>query len=256
MKCKILNLNQWELHKQTIEKLLADGRQVDLSYERSAKPVTRRQIGFFFAALVNQIWLYFINNGWSLTEKQVRYGLYKQVAQVVPNMTYDLSMFGQEPQVKHISDMETAEEMSEFISGVFTVIDTNPMYAGLRLTPDTYYSWLNHLTYDEINSARAVELPERDADYLNHIRSLPCIICGKQHSSHAHHAKVPQYVMVGKKSPDFCAIPLCPEHHLGGAHHLGHSWLIEQLKWIKIDLLDFCRLCYQRWLASKKDVSW
>lgn len=140
MKCSIKNIQQWELHKQTIERLLNEGREINLSYERAAKPITHRQIGFFFAALVNQIWLYFRNNGWSITEKQIRYGLYKQVAQVVPNMTYDLSMFGQEPQVKHISDMETSEEMSEFISGVFTVIDTNPMYAGLKLTPDTYYT--------------------------------------------------------------------------------------------------------------------
>ena len=244
MKCKIQNLNQWELHKQTIEKLLADGREVDLTYERSAKPVTRRQIGFFFAALVNQIWLYFIHNGWSLTEKQVRYGLYKQVAQVVPNMTYDLSAFGQEPQVKHLNDFETAEEMSEFISGVFTVIDTNPMYAGLRLTPDTHYSWLNHLTYDEINSARAIELKERDADYLNHIRSLPCIICGKQHRSDAHHLKDNRLGGISEKSPDWAAMPLCHDCHMNIAHGTGFK---EAMKWVKIDLADFTRICYLRW---------
>ena len=137
MKATICNLQQWQLHKQTIEKIISEGKHVNLSYEKAANPVSRRQIGFFFGALVNQIYLFFRQSGWSITEKQVRYGLYKQVAQVVPDMTYDLSMFGQDPQVKHISDMETAKEMSDFISGVFTVIYNNPMYAGLTLTPDT-----------------------------------------------------------------------------------------------------------------------
>ena len=219
----------------------------NLSYEKASKPVTQRQVGFFFAALVNQIYLFFRHAGWTITEKQVRYGLYKQVAEVVPNMVYDLSMFGQEPQVKHISDMETAEEMSEFINGVFTVIDTNPMYAGLQLTPDTRYSWINHITYDDINAANAAELPERDPDYLAFVHNQPCIICGIQHRSHAHHAKLPSYVMVGKKTPDWSAIPLCAEHHLGGAHAQGHQWLVEHLPWIKVDLEVFCKMCYMRW---------
>lgn len=247
MRCTIQNLYQWNLHKQTIEKLLAKGKQINLLYEKAAKPVTRRQIGFFFAALVNQIYLFFRNSGWTITEKQVRYGLYKQVAQVVPNMVYDLSMFRQEPQVKHISDMETAEEMSEFINGVFTVIDTNPMYAGLMLTPDVRYSWLNHVTHDEVEFAKCVELPERDPNYLAYVHNLPCIVCGIQHRSHAHHAKLPSYVMVGKKTPDWSAVPLCAEHHLGGAHAQGHDWLIKSMPWMNIDMEVFCKMCYMRW---------
>lgn len=244
MKTTLLNRQQWELHKQAIEKLLDDGRQINLSYEPAAKPVTRRQIGFFFAALVNQIWLFFRNNGWSLTEKQVRYGLYKQVAQVVPDMTYDLSAFGQEPQVKHISDMETAKEMSDFISGVFTVIDTNPLYAGLTLTPDVYYSWLNHLTYDEINAARCQEVPERDEDYLNYVRTKPCIICGIQHRSEAHHLRDTRTSGEAIKSPDWTVLPLCHNCHMLYAHGTGFK---ESMKWVKIDLLDFTKICYLRW---------
>lgn len=244
MKCTIKNYNQWELHKQAIERLLGEGREINLAYEKAAKPVTHRQIGFFFAALVNQIWLFFRNAGWSLTEKQVRYGLYKQVAQVVPNMTYDLSAFGQEPQVKHISDMETAEEMSEFINGVFTVIDTNPLYERLKLTPDTRYNWIFHITNDDIVSARAVSLPERDADYLNFVREQPCIICGLQHRSHAHHIRDTRTAGEAIKSPDWYAIPLCQDCHMNIAHGTGFK---EATKWIKIDIIDFCRLCYVRW---------
>lgn len=244
MKCTIKNFNQWQLHKQTIEKLLSDGKEINLCYERASKPVTHKQVGFFFAALVNQIYLYFRNAGFSLSEKQVRYGLYKQVAQVVPDMIYDLSMFGQEPQVKHILDMETAQEMSDFINGVFTVIDTNPMYAGLCLTPDTYYSWINHITNDDIMAAQGQELPERDNDYLNYVRSLPCIICGKQHRSDAHHLRDIRTAGMAIKSPDWTALPLCHDCHMQIAHGTGFK---ESMRWVKIDLLDFTRLCYIRW---------
>lgn len=244
MKAIMLNKQQWELHKQAIDKLLDEGRQVNLSYEPASKPVTRRQVSFFFAALVNQIYLYFRNSGQSITEKQIRYGLYKQVARVVPNMVYDLSMFGEEPQVKHISDMETAEEMSEFISGVFTVIDTNPIYEGLKLTPDTRYCWLNHLTHDELQMSRVEVLPEKDEDYLNYIREQPCIICGKQHRSDVHHIRDTRTAGMAIKSPDWYTIPLCHDCHMLYAHGTGFK---EAMAWIKIDLQDFCRICYQRW---------
>lgn len=244
MKCTILTNQQWERHKETIERLLGEGREINLSYEPAAKPVTKKQVGFFFAALVNQLYLYFRNAGWAIKENQIRYGLYKQVAQVVPDMTYDLSMFGQEPQVKHISDMETAKEMSDFISGVFTVLDTNPMYAGIKLTPDTFYSWINHVTIDEITAVRHQEVPERDSEYLNYIRERPCLICGIQHRSDAHHIRDTRTAGTAIKSPDWYTIPLCHQCHMLVAHGTGFK---EATKWIKVDLMDFCKMCYLRW---------
>lgn len=244
MKCTIKNYKQWELHRQTIDKLIADGREVNLSYEKASKPVTHKQLGFFFAALVNQIYLFFRSAGYSLKEKQIKYGLYKQVARVVPDMVYDLSLFGEEPQVKSISDMETSQEMSAFINGVFTVIDTNPIYAGLKLTPDTYYAWVNHVSIDEVNASRCQELPERDPEYLNHVRDLPCIICGIQHRSDCHHIRDTRTAGMAIKSPDWYSLPLCHDCHLSIAHGTGFK---ESIQWIKMDLIDFCRLCYLRW---------
>lgn len=244
MKCTIKNYKQWELHRQTIDKLIADGREVNLSYEKASKPVTHKQLGFFFAALVNQIYLFFRSSGYSLKEKQIKYGLYKQVARVVPDMVYDLSLFGEDPQVKSISDMESSQEMSDFINGVFTVIDTNPIYAGLKLTPDTYYAWINHVSIDEVNACRNQELPERDPEYLNHVRDLPCIICGIQHRSDAHHIRDTRTAGMAIKSPDWYTLPICHNCHLSIAHGTGFK---DAIKWIKIDLIDFCRLCYLRW---------
>lgn len=244
MKAVMLNKQQWELHKQAIDKLLADGRQVNLSYEPTSKPITRRQVGFFFAALVNQIYLYFRNCGHTLKENQIKLGLYRQVARIVPDMTYDLGIFGEQPEVKHISDMETAKEMSDFINGVFTVIDTNPIYEGLKLTPDTRYCWINHITHEEIKTVQAINFPERDNDYLNYIREQPCIICGKQHRSDVHHIRDTRTAGEAIKSPDWYTIPLCHDCHMLYAHGTGFK---EAMAWIKIDLQDFCRICYQRW---------
>lgn len=248
MKATIYNDFQLQNHVKEMQKLLQEGKPINIIYEKGAKPVTHRQVGFFFAALVNQIYLYFRNSGFSLSEKQVRYGLYKQVARVVPNMVYDLSMFGQEPQIKHISDMGTAQEMSEFIDGVFTVIDTNPMYEGLKLTPDVRYNWLYHITHDDIRNAQLENYPERDNEYLDYIRSLPCIICGLQHHSDAHHLKDNRLCGISEKAPDWAAMPLCHTCHICIAHGTGFK---DAMKWIKIDLIDFCRLCYQRWRVHK-----
>ena len=247
MICTVLNKQQWEIHKQEIDKLLDDGKQVNLSYAPAVKLKTKRQTGFFFAALVNQIYTYCRSVGWNCTEKQVRKLLYAQVAQVVPSMSYDMSFFGMPDQVKSVQDLDTAEEMSEFINGVFTVLDTNPLYEGLKLTPDTYYAWINHITNDDISASRAVELPERDNDYLNHLREQPCIICGIQHRSDVHHVRDTRTAGEGIKSPDWYALPLCHKCHMTVAHGTGFK---DAIKWIKIDLMDFCRICYQRWKAK------
>jgi len=53
----------------------------------------------------------------------------------------------------------------------------------------------------------------RNKDYLNYIRSLPCLICGNPESE-AHHVRR-QYWMasMGRKPHDYVAIPLCRTHH-------------------------------------------
>lgn len=251
MRATVGNLAQLDLHRREIEALINAGKSVNLSYDIAAKPKTKKQVGFFFAALVSQITAYLRHCGFNLDERSVRYGLYRQVAEVEPSMTLDISLFGGEPIPKHISDMETAEEMSKFISGVFTVIDTNPLYMGLQLTPDTRYCYINALTQEDLDYARRADLPERDEAYLNWVRGLPCIICGNQHRSHAHHAKIAGMVALAKKTPDWTAIPLCPEHHLAGAHKFGQEWVEKNMRWLTIPFVDFCRINYLRWLAHK-----
>jgi hypothetical protein len=56
----------------------------------------------------------------------------------------------------------------------------------------------------------------RSTKYLNHVRSLPCCICGEK--AEAHHMGGG----MGIKGPDLHAIPLCRLHH-SEYHYFGQD---------------------------------
>lgn len=224
--------------------------RINLFYEKASKPRTLKQEGFIFAALINGIAEYFQECGFNVDSEDVRYHLYEEVAEVVPEMVVDKQLFGNKPRIKHIGEMDR-ELCSKFIDGIFTVIDSKPIYSGLMLHPSVYFNYLFHLDPEEIKMAQQTVLPERDEEYLAYIHDQPCMVCGIQHRSHAHHAKLLNYVTNSKKTPDWTALPLCQTHHLGGAHQQGHAWLVEKLKWLPVDLETFCRINYIRWRAKK-----
>lgn len=250
MKCVITNLEQLDICKKDIESLLLAEKKVNVSYEISHKPKSSQQIGFIFAALINGIAEYFQECGFNVDSEDVRYHLYEEVAEVVPEMVVDKQLFGNKPRIKHIGEMDR-ELCSKFIDGIFTVIDSKPIYSGLMLHPSVYFNYLFHLDPEEIKMAQQTVLPERDEEYLAYIHNQPCMVCGIQHRSHAHHAKLLNYVTNSKKTPDWTAISLCQTHHLGGAHQQGHNWLVEKLKWLPVDLETFCRINYIRWKNKK-----
>lgn len=247
MKVKIYHSKQWQLHKEEIQKLLESGKDVNLSYEIASKEKTKKQIGFFFSALCSQIKNYLVDCGFNVSENDVKYGLYSQVSKVVPEMIVDNTLFGNAERILHISDMDRTL-MSKFIDGVFQVIDNNPMYSGLKLTPDVRYNWAFHLTIDDLILASKQELPQKDEQYLNYIREQPCIICGKQHRSHAHHLKDMLLCGLAQRAPDWATIPLCPDCHLGIAHGTGFK---ESMKWLPISLVEFTRMYYLRYKNNR-----
>ena len=65
--------------------------------------------------------------------------------------------------------------------------------------------------------------PRRRADqHLRFVRSLPCVICGKEGDTHAAHLRAPspshgkRAVGLGEKPDDSWVTPLCGAHHLFG----------------------------------------
>ena len=136
------------------------------------------------------------------------------------------------------------ELTSKFIDGLFTVIDTDPLFSGLQMTPDVYMNFLYHLDPEEVRFAETQSFPQHDEEYLEHIRRLPCMICGKQHVSEAHHLKDMELCGLTQKAPDAFAIPLCHNCHLGIAHGTGFK---EAIKWLPYDIKTVCKIMYLRW---------
>ena len=58
----------------------------------------------------------------------------------------------------------------------------------------------------------------RDNNYLEFIRTLPCLMCGDPHNIHAHHTKTGG---MGIKASDYTAVPLCPHCHNEVHQHKG-----------------------------------
>ena len=246
----IYNQEMLDVAKEDLQQEFEKNGKINLFYEKASKAKTLKQEGFIFAALINGITDYFKECGFNVDGDDVRYKLYEEVSEIVPEMVVDKQIFGNKPRIKHLGEMDR-ELCSKFIDGIFTVISTKPLYAGLMLHPSVYFNYIFHLDPEEIKMAKAMVLPERDNDYLAYIHNQPCMVCGIQHRSHAHHAKIPRYVSNSKKTPDWTAISLCANHHLNGAHTQGHKWLEEKLNWLPVDLETFCQINYLRWKNKK-----
>lgn len=253
MKLTLWNLSAAQNAFAEIQNLISSGKQVNLEYDVAKKPKTKAQMGFVWGALISQIKEYFEQSGINLDEDDVIVLLYDKVAEILPEMVIDRSGIFKlkRDYIKTLSKMDRTLT-SKFIDGIFTVIETDPLFSGLQLTSDVAYNWVFHITPDDLHAVDHMNLPERDPDYLEYVRQRPCLLCGVQHRSEAHHAKVGQNIAVAMKTEDFRAIPLCHKCHLGIAHQEGNAELERQLGFItsRFTLEQFTRLCYCRWKSG------
>ena len=224
--------------------ILASQKKINLTYDVAHKEKTKAQIGFWFAALCNGIYDYFREVGINETETSIRYGLYEQVGKYVPEIMVDMVLFGGKQRPMHISEIKDRALMSKFIDGVFTMLENEPLYAGIQLHPSIWYNWTFHLDPADIKAVGEMQLPERDNNYLEWVRTRPCIVCGCMHRSEAHHVKIKELVAMGKKTPDWTALPLCHKCHMSVAHGTGFH---EAMEWLPIKMIDFCRINYVKW---------
>lgn len=244
MKCTIQNPEQWAGHKAEIDRIVNAGKMVNLSYEPAKAQKTKAQMGFVFGAILSQVQLYLYECGTLVSPKAVRNHFYIQVAKILPDIVESSSLWANETRIMHIDEYDK-ETMSKFIDACFTVLDTDPLLAGIKLTPDTYFNWVFHTDPEIIRNAQQSQFPQHDQNYLNYIRTLPCIICGIQHRSEAHHLKHPKLCGLTQKAPDWAALPLCHKCHMGIAHGTGFK---DRMNWLPIDIIDFLRLNYMRYL--------
>lgn len=239
----IYNQQMLDVAIEDLKKSFEKNKRLNLFYEKASKERTLKQVGFTFAALINGITDYLQDCGFVLDNEDVRYALYDQVSQVVPEMIVDKQIFNGKPRIKHISEMDR-ELMSKFIDGIFNILDTNPLYAGIKLHPSVYMNFLWHLDMEEIKNAEKQDVPQFEKKYLEYIRTRPCLICGIQHCSEAHHIKDMELCGISQKSADVFAIPLCHNCHMKIAHGTGFK---ESLKWLPYDIKTVCKILYFRW---------
>ena len=244
MKTIIYNDKMFDVVVEDMRRMLNDGKHINISYEEKKKEKTKAQIGFWFAALCDGIYDYFKDSGFCENERSIRYGLYEQVGKYVPEIMVDMVLFGGKQRAMHIDEIRDRDLMAKFIDGVFEMIESEPIYAGLKLHPSVFLNYLFHLDDEEIKIAQNKILPERDENYLDYLRTRPCICCGIMNRSEAHHVKIKELVAMGKKTPDWTAVPLCHDCHMNVAHGTGFE---DVMKWLPVDIKTACRIMYLRY---------
>lgn len=251
MKITCWNERQLEAVITEIRNEFSKHRAVCIDYRQPYREKTKAQTGFIFGALVDSVVRYFRECGVSCNELSVKGDLYAETEGKYPELMVENSVFGhRRPRQKTLSEMDR-RETSIFIDAIFRVLEENNVFYDLELAPDILHNWTRHITDDDIAYIRSIRLPERDERYLDYIRSLPCIVCGRRGATQAHHLKDPKLCGMAQKAPDWATIPLCADVD-GGCHHAlahgqGPEALQYALRWIGMDLKDFCKLMYNRW---------
>ena len=215
----------------------------NVSWEKSHRSKSFAQLGFMFGGLIKAIKQhYFDCFGKEYYVELIKEMLYNECSQceefICPNGKIIYEM-------KRISRM-SIEEMSEFISKVIDFCDEY----GIVLQPELRYLWINNLDPRLVEEVEQTKFPEKDAEYLNAVRKETCLVCGKG-MVEAHHTKIKELAGLGAKTPDWCAIPLCPTCHryFDGDGHIGTQKLIDLCPFIfkHIKMKAFLKMRYYRW---------
>jgi len=76
----------------------------------------------------------------------------------------------------------------------------------------------------------------KEQNHITRVKELPCCLCGAHQPSDAHH--ILEGRIKGRKSHDFCTIPLCKDCHQGernGVH--GQQFMLKIMKENELNLL-------------------
>ena len=65
-------------------------------------------------------------------------------------------------------------------------------------------------------------------DHIKKVKSLPCALCGHHAPSDAHH--ILEGRIKGRKSSDFCTIPLCKDCHQGERNGIHGQQIMLKIK--------------------------
>ena len=239
-------------------------KSLDISYDKPYKEKTLKQLGFIFGGLVSSIVEFKKDcgeiksnlSGEELKDviEEIKDNFYIAVSNIEPSLICKRKFFDDKYYdiPKRLSQM-SCEEASVFIDRCIYLIDNAKCFRDLVLHPSLRYTWIRHITKDDILEASKQPLPRICPEYLEHTRKQACLCCGVNNHSQVHHIKLTGLSGTAYKADDWACIPLCEKCHLGELHQKGQEEFYKNLEWITkyISLLDFCRIRFLKWKYKK-----
>lgn len=96
--------------------------------------------------------------------------------------------------------------------------------------------------------------PMKQAEYWSLIAGLPCLICKRETLTEIAHVRHGKGAGMGLKSPFWCVVPLCHEHHRNGPqaqHNRGET------VWAEMWGIDLQKICDDLWaLRGWPEMMW
>lgn len=229
-------------------------KSLAISYDKPYKDKTLKQLGYFFGGLVNSIKDYYHEIGEEWEVEDIKENFYQACSKLDERLIKQVRRFnGDIYEVpKRLSEMDI-EEASAFIDKSVWLIDNAKCFQGLILHPSLRYTWVRHVSKDDLLEISQSKMPRLCPEYLEHTRKQACLCCGRNNVSQVHHLKIAGESGIGFKADDWLTIPLCPQCHLGELHQKGQEEFYKNLEWITkyISLVDFCRLRFLKWQMKK-----
>lgn len=248
-KTTIYNERQMDVIMSDMANKFREYGSLSVDYGKPFKDSTKQQFGFIFGALIDSVIEFYKSRGevWGVDE--VKENFYQACAYLDERLKKQVTRFnGERYEVpKRLSEMD-CETTSVFIDKCIYLIDHAKCFEGLYLHPSIRHTWIRHITQDDIDGLRFVDLPRHDKEYLAYQHKEPCLWCGTSQNIEVHHLKEVGYSGEAYKSDDWLSIPLCSSCHRA-YHTRGKEEFEKAMSWITkyVSLVDFCRLRYNKW---------
>ena len=239
--------NEVELHKSIEELLNLNDFPIILDVCKAQKIKTKKQLGFIFGGIVQDLLNHFNSEGQTMgegyTERKwnsddVKIYLYHNLIGTQYREMPDGEIAAYQ---KTISQM-SREELSDFITKTISFIDNE---TDCILRPMLRYCWVLNITQNHWELLNNHSLKNEDRVYLKYLSGNPCIICGVKEGVSPHHIKDIDYSGTAQKSPDWYTVPVCHKHH-GEIH--SNPETASRIFTNGLSLETFCKLCYIKYL--------
>lgn len=255
------NRKQLEVAIEDICHRFDECESMAISYEKAYADKTKKQLGFFWGALISSIVEYQVEKGIvgsgyierKKAEKQAKENFYSACSYLDDAFCETLTRFnGEEYKTPlRISEMDK-DTMAKFIDTCIYLIDRSKCFDDLVLHPSIRYTWVRNVTKDDIYELSKLDYPRYCPEYLEHTRKQACIWCGVANRSEVHHLKLAGLTGTAYKADDWATLSLCTKCHTGTLHQNGVKAFEQDLSWITkyMSLVDFCRMRYRKWLIK------